>query len=105
MMNIKRFFEWNDSIFDYERILRILKNTYGWGDGILTSIDEFESNQEYFLNPQDDDQYIEQFHIYLTDKKLNRFRNMFNNNLNLRLGEWKTGFQVKNPTSIYNKLY
>lgn len=104
-MKIKSFFEWKDFGFDYERILRILKKTYGWGNGVLASVDDFESDEEYFLNPKDDDQYVEQFNIYLTDKNLNRLRNKFNNNQSLRLGKWKTGFQVENPTSIYNKLY
>jgi hypothetical protein len=38
--------------FDYDRIISILKKTHGWGFGIIDSIDEFESNEEYFKNPQ-----------------------------------------------------
>ena len=103
-MKIKKFFEMFEEKFDYDRIIRILKKTYGWGLGVVTSIDEFETNTEYFLNPQNDDEYIEQFNIFLTDKTKNRLRGDFRNDHSLRLGKWKLGIQVDKPTSIYNKL-
>jgi hypothetical protein len=89
--------------FDYDKIIKLMK-TYGWGLGVVTSIDEFEENTEYFLNPQNEDDYIEQFHIFLTDKSSNRLRGQFRNDHSLRLGKWKLGIQVDKPTSIYNKL-
>lgn len=104
-MRIKKFLEMMDDKFDYQRIIQILKKTYGWGIGIITSIDEFENNPDYFSNPQTDDDYIEQFNIYLTDKIANRSRSKLNNTPSLRLGKWKLGIQVDSPTSIYNKLY
>lgn len=104
-MKIKKFNEMFNEKFDYERIVRILKKTYGWGMGILTYIDDFESNSEYFKDPQSDDDYIEQFNIYLSDKRVNRERGKFNNITNIKLGKWKLSTQVDNPVSIYNKLY
>ena len=47
-MKIKRFFEMYEDRFDYDKILKTLKDTYGWGFGVISSIDEFESNDEYF---------------------------------------------------------
>jgi hypothetical protein len=103
-MKIKKFNEMFENKFDYDRIIRILRKTYGWGMGVISSIDEFEQNPEYFQSPQDDDQYIELFNIFLTDKNMNRLRGEFRNNHSLRLGKWKLGIQVDRPTSIYNKL-
>ena len=104
-MKIKRYNEMFQDKFDYDRIIKILKKTYGWGLGVITLIDEFESNPEYFMNPQNEDDYIEQFNIFLSDKNINRMRGELNNTPSLRLGTWKLGTQVSKPTSIYNKLY
>ena len=90
--------------FDYDKIIRILKKSHGWGFGVLSMTDEFEDNSEYFKNPQDDHDYAEQFHIFLTDKETGQLRGDFSNSHSLRLGKWKTGIQVANPVSIYNKL-
>jgi hypothetical protein len=90
--------------FDYDHIISILKKTHGWGFGIISSIDEFEDNKEYFLNPIDDNDYAEQFHIFLTDKQTGQIRGQFQNKHSLRQGKWKLGIQVNNPTSFYNKL-
>jgi 8-oxo-dGTP diphosphatase len=90
--------------FDYDHIISILKKTHGWGFGIVSSIDEFEDNEEYFLNPIDDNDYAEQFHIFLTDKETGQLRGQFQNKTSLRMGKWKTGIQVASPVSIYNKL-
>ena len=90
--------------FDYSKIIRILKKSHGWGFGIVSSIEEFEDNQEYFLNPIDENDYAEQFHIFLTDKETGQLRGQFNNKHSLRLGKWKIGNQVASPVSIYNKL-
>lgn len=103
-MKIKKFYEMFEDKFDYDKIIENLKKKYGWGLGVISHIDEFEQNSEYFLNPQDDFDYVDQFHIYLTDKNLNRLRGRFKNDPSLRLGKWKLGFQVDKPTSIYNKL-
>ena len=104
-MKIKKFLEMFEDKYDYQRIINILKKTYGWGNGVITSIDDFESNPEYFSNPPNDDDYIEQFHIYLTDLGIDRMRGEYNKNFNVRLGKWKLGTQANQPTSIYNKLY
>ena len=104
-MRIKKFFEMFEDKFDYDRIITILKKNYGWGLGVVTNIDEFENNSEYFQNPQSDDEYIEQFHVYLSDKQADRLRGKLNNTPSLRLGKWKLGIQADKPTSIYNRLY
>ncbi len=104
-MKIKKFNEMLEDKFDYDSILQSLRKIYGWGNGVLSFIDEFESNGEYFLDPQSDDEYIEQFNIFLRDKQINKIRGKLNNTHSLRLGKWKLGYQVDSPTSIYNKLY
>lgn len=91
--------------YDYEKIIKSLKIKYGWGLGILTSIDEFESNDEYFSNPQTEEDYVLQFHTFLKDKQVGNLRGRMNNQHSLRLGSWNVGNQVDAPTSIYNKLY
>jgi hypothetical protein len=104
-MKIKRFYEMYEEKYNYDKILKSLKKTYGWGIGVINQIDNFESNDEYFENPIDDDDYIIKFNVYLNDLKTGKMRGQFNNTHALRLGKWKTGHQVDNPTSIYNKLY
>lgn len=104
-MRIKKFFEMFSEDFDYDKIIKILRKSYGWGMGIITKIDEFEGNQEYFLDPQNDDDYIEQFNIFLKELSSNRLRGKFNNTQSLKMGKWKLGPNVNYPTSIYNKLY
>ena len=105
MKHLKLFNEMNyQDKFDYDRIISILKKCHGWGFGIINSIDEFESSDEYFLNPIDDNDYAEKFHIFLTDRQTGQLRGGIQNRSNLRLGKWKTGFQVNQPISIYNKL-
>jgi hypothetical protein len=89
--------------YDYDKIIRILKKVHGWGFGIITNIDEFESNTDYFSNPMDENDYAEQFHIYLTDLKCKRLRGEFNNDTKLRTGKWKIGMPVYNPVSIFNQ--
>ncbi len=94
-----------EDMFDYEKILRTLKNSYGWGLGVITSIDEFESNEEYFLDPKSEEDYIDQFNVYLKDKQVGKERGKLDSTPSLRLGKWKLGYQVDKPTSIYNRLY
>lgn len=103
-MRIKRFFEMFDNGYDYDKIIRILNKTHGWGQGVYDLIDDFENNEEYFIDPIDEHDYVEQFHIFLTDRECGRLRGEMNRNFSLRLGKWKLGIPVKNPTSIYNKL-
>lgn len=105
MKHLKKFNEMNyQDKFDYDRIIQILKKSHGWGFGIISSIEEFEDNTEYFLSPQNDDEYAEQFHIFLTDRMTGRLRGQFRNDHSLRLGKWKIGNIVAAPVSIYNKL-
>jgi hypothetical protein len=104
-MKIKRFFEMFEDKYDYTKIVDILRKNYGWGIGILSSVDEFESNDEYFTYPETDDEYAEEFNVYLTDVKVGRMRGELDNTTSLRLGQWSTGIQVDKPVSIYNRLY
>jgi hypothetical protein len=103
MNNLKSFSEMSEDKFDYEKIIRTLKKTHGWGMGVLNHIDDFESNKEYFQNPEDDNEYVENFHIYLSDLENNRLRGDFNNDSSLRVGRWNTGVQVNNPKSIWSR--
>jgi hypothetical protein len=103
-MKIKRFNEMYMEKYDYTKILKILKKSYGWGMGIIESIDDFENNEEYFLNPVDDNDYSEKFHIYLTDLQSGNLRGEFNKKYSIQLGKWKLSNKVQNPTSFYNKL-
>ena len=66
-------------------------------------MDDFEDNEEYFKDPVDDNDYVEQFHIYLTDLECGRLRGDFNNDRNLRVGHWNKGVQVNKPNSIWNQ--
>lgn len=103
MKHLKYFEDVNG--FDYEYILRILKKNHGWGNGSVSYFDDFENNPEYFLNPQDSNDYAEQFHIYLTDSQNGRLRNTFTKNPSgLRPGVWKMSTPVYKPNSFYNKL-
>lgn len=105
MNHLKTFNEMNyQDKFDYDTIISIMKKSYGWGMGVISFIDEFENNEEYFSNPDNDHDYSIQFNIFLTDKQTGQLRGEFNNKQSLRLGKWKTGFQVAAPVSIYNKL-
>lgn len=103
MGKIKKFFEMFEEKYDYDKIIRIIKKTHGWGFGIINKIDDFETNNEYFKDPIDEHDYVEQFHIYLTDLECGRLRGEFNNDPKLRLGRWKTGIQVNKPISIYSQ--
>ncbi len=103
-MRIKRFFEMFEDKYDYDRIILILKKNHGWGFGVINQIDNFESNEEYFNDPIDEDDYAEQFHIYLTDSESGRLRGNLNKSTSLRLGKWKLGIPVNKPTSIYSQL-
>ena len=100
-MRIKRFNEMQENVFNYDHIIRILKKSHGWGGaGALAQVDDFESNKEYYLNPDNDNDYAEQFHIYLTDMETGQLRGEFNNDTLMRVG----GKQIANPISIYNQL-
>jgi hypothetical protein len=103
MITIKRFNEMVQS-FDYQRIKNDLKSSYGWGEGSMSLCSQFEENSEYFENPSDERDYVDQFHIYLTHLFSNRLRGSLNKNIGLRLGEWSTGVKVSKPTNFYNKL-
>ena len=103
MNKIKRFYEMFETEYDYDKIIRILKKTHGWGLGISNEIENFISNKDYFLEPIDDHDFAEQFHIYLTDLECGRLRGEMNNDSKLKTGKWKMGIPVYNPTSIYNQ--
>lgn len=90
--------------FDYDVIIKIMKGTYHWGFGVISYIDDFEANPEYFLNPEDNNDYANQFHIYLSDMETGQLRGTFQNKHKLNLGKWRLGTQVANPVSIYSKV-
>lgn len=103
MIKIKRFAEILES-FDYQKIKNDLHSTYGWGEGSMSLCSEFEENNEYFENPVDERDYVDQFQKYLTDLFSDRLRGKLNKNIGLRLGDWSTGVKVVKPTNFYNKL-
>lgn len=98
-----RYFKESFDKFDYQHIIRILRKTHGWGMGIMNYFEEFESS-EYFKNPEDDNDYAEQYHIFLTDQETGQLRGRFNNKNKFMLGKWKLGRSIDSPVSIYNKL-
>ncbi len=89
--------------YDYDKIIRMLKKTHGWGFGVIQNFDGFESNEEYFKDPIDENDYVEQFHVYLTDLQCGKLRGKFINDSNLRVGRWTRGFQVNKPISIWSQ--
>lgn len=95
MKYLKKFIEMYEDKYNYDHIISILKKSHGWGLGVISSIDEFENNSEYFLDPGDDNDYAEKFHIYLTDKKTGFMRGDYNR---------KYSIKANNLTSFYNKL-
>lgn len=99
---IDSFSEWNEK-WDYGTILRNLKKNWGWGNGCRQYFSEFESNDEYFLEPENSWEYTQQFHIYLTDLNLNRLRNKFNQNKKLRVGFFKNMVSVVPTKNIWNQ--
>jgi len=104
MKRIKKFNEMSGDKFNYDHIIRTMQKNHGWGNGWVTQTSDFESNSEYFLNPQNDNEYAEQFHIYLTDLQTGQMRGGFQNKHNLRLGKWRLGTQVDRPVNWYSKL-
>jgi hypothetical protein len=103
-MRYLKYFEQTTN-FDYDYILRILKKNHGWGNGSANYFDNFENNEEYFLKPQDSNEYADQFHIFLTDLTTGRLRGEFHKTPSgLRTGKWKMSIPVYNPISIYNRL-
>jgi hypothetical protein len=103
-MRIKRFNEMMDNKFNYDHIIRTMVKNHGWGNGCIDYVNDFESNSEYFLNPQNDNEYAEQFHIYLTDLQTGQLRGQLQNKHNLRQGKWKLGTQVNRQVNWYSKL-
>lgn len=99
MKNLKIFEEFN--LFDYDKILRILNKTKGWGGGCIDFISDFE-NSDYFKYPQDDHEYVEQFHIFLVDRQSGKVGG-WSPRPSLPLGKWKVGPTVMSPTSWYSR--
>ena len=95
MKNLKTFESFNG--FDYDRILSILRKVHGWGNSCKQYIKEFESS-EFFKNPTDNNHYVEQFHIFLTDKFIEH------GNDSLKVGKWRGQGVVQRPVSIYNQM-
>lgn len=107
MKRLKRFNEnllGYDNKFNYDHIIRTMVKTHGWGNGCIDYVNDFESNSEYFLNPQNDNEYAEQFNIYLTDLQTGQLRGQLQNKHNLRQGKWKLGTQVNRQVNWYSKL-
>ena len=89
--------------YDYDKIIRMLKKSHGWGFGVIESIDDFESSDEYFKDPIDENDYVEQFHIFLSDLEANHLKGKYNNDSLLRVGRWNKGIQVGKPNSIHSQ--
>lgn len=103
MNKIKKFFEMFEDKYDYDKIIRMTKKSHGWGFGVINKIDGFEDNEEYFKDPIDENDYVEQFHIYLTDLECGRLKGGFINDRNLRVGHWNKGVEVNSPRSIWSQ--
>jgi len=95
MKNLETFESFNG--FNYDRILSILRKVHGWGNSCNQQIKEFESS-EFFKNPIDNNDYVEQFHIFLTDKFIEH------GNDSLKVGKWRGQGVVQRPVSIYNQM-
>ena len=72
--------------------------------GVMSYMDDFE-NSEYYLNPNNDDEYIEQFHIYLTDMQSGQLRGSYNNKSSLKLGKWRMQPLLPNPNPLSNNNF
>ncbi len=104
MIKIKRFNEMLRS-FDYDRIKRDLRSSHGWGEGSMTLCSEFEQNSEYFENPKNEIEYVDQFHVYLFDLFSKRMRGSgLPRQTGIHLGEWPFGAKISTPRNFYNKL-
>jgi hypothetical protein len=103
MIRIKRFAQIFES-FDYQKIANDLHSTYGWGEGSMSLVSEFEKDDEYYQNPFNERDYVDQFQKYLTDLFSDRLRGKLNKNTSLRMGDWSTGIKVQRPSNFYNKL-
>jgi hypothetical protein len=101
-MRIKRFFEMQETEWNWNKVISILKS-HGWGEGALQWKEEFENNSEYFHNPQDDSDWAQQFHIFLTDYFSGQLRGELNRRIGLRVGDWQRGVHVRKPISFYSK--
>jgi hypothetical protein len=104
-MKIKKLNEMMDDVYDYSNIINIMKKRYHWGFGVMNFFEDFESNPEYFQSPKGDDNYADEFNIFLKDLQTGNMRGGFQNRQSLRPGEWNTGIKVNRPESIYNKFY
>lgn len=103
MKYLKRFEDVQS--FDYDYILRILRKNHGWGNGCSNYFSQFENNSEYFLSPQDSNEYAEQCHVFLTDLQTGRLRGAFTKEPSgLRTGVWKMSIPVVNPPQHYKYL-
>lgn len=104
MIKIRRFNEMLQS-FDYDRIKRNLRSSYGWGEGSMTLCSDFEQNSEYYEEPKNEIEYVDQFHIYLFDLFSNRMRNSgLPRQIGIHLGDWPFGTKVSKSKNFYNKL-
>lgn len=103
MSKIKKFFEMFEDKYDYDKIIRMIKKSHGWGFGVIQKTDDFEDNEEYYKDPIDENDYVEQFHIYLTDLECGMLKGGFINDRNLRVGNWNKGVGVNNPRSIWSQ--
>lgn len=101
MHHMKLFEEFQD--FDFEKIIRILRKNHGWGIGILCRIDDFESDENYYKSPMDENDYVEQFNIYLNDLESNRLKGTLNKDASLKVGNWNKSVQVLKPNSIWSQ--
>ena len=101
-MKYLKLFEQHNK-YNYDKIIRILNKSFGWGLGASLKIEDFENNKDYFQNPKNDDDYVIQFNSYLTDVELGKLISDIGRNSTLRVGDWHRGFHVVRPYPYYNK--
>lgn len=96
MKNLKTFEAFGNG-YNYERILSTLRKVHRWGNSCRQYLKEFETS-EYFKDPIDNNDYVEQFNIFLSDKFFKKGNN------SLKVGQWRRQPTITRPTSIYNQL-
>lgn len=72
MKHIKKFEQLSQEI-DIDYVLSKMKSEHGWGD-IYAYVEEFEAST-YYSGTMDNDEYVEEFHQYMTDYQFGRINN------------------------------
>ena len=70
MKHIKTFEQMDYEEVDIDYVLDKMKSEHGWGD-IYLYVPEFEAS-DYYSGTTDNDEYLEEFHKYMTDYQFGR---------------------------------